>query len=143
VILIDANLLLYATVQQYPEHERANEWLAEQLNAAHKVAIAWPTIQAFVRIITNPRIFPSPLSSHAAVEKIEEWLSLDNVWTPLPTDRHLATLATLIRQTKASGNLISDAELAALAIQHGLELQSSDGDFARFKLLRWRNPLQD
>jgi uncharacterized protein len=141
MILVDANLLLYATVRHYAEHKRAREWLNEQLNAAYKVGIAWPTIQAFVRIITNPRIFPSPLSSHAALQQVEQWLALEIVWTPLPTDRHLTTLSALIRQTKATGNLVSDAELAALAIQHGLELHSTDGDFSRFPNLRWKNPL--
>jgi uncharacterized protein len=142
MILVDANLLLYATVAHYDEHHAAHQWLTTQLNADHKVGIAWPTIQAYIRIITNPRMFPSPLSSDTAVQQVEHWLALEHVWSPLPTDRHFETLASLIRKRKATGNLVSDAELAAIAIQHGLELNSTDGDFARFPNLRWKNPLR-
>ncbi len=104
------------------------------------LCFAYP-FQAFVRISPNPRVFPSPLSGDAAMKQVETWLTLPNVWTPGPTERHLEVLGQLIRESRAVGNLVSDAELAALAIQHGLELISTDGDFGRFSNLRWRNPL--
>jgi hypothetical protein len=140
-MLVDANLLLYAKIREYPEHGRARAWLDGVLNADFKVGIAWPTVQAFVRISTNARLFPRALSPDLALRQVEEWLALPNVWSPLPTERHLETLGRVIRQARAVGNLVSDAELAALALQHGLELQSTDGDFARFSGLRWKNPL--
>lgn len=142
MILIDANLLLYAKVKDYPHHQQARQWLEDQLNSGKQVGLPWPTLLAFIRIGTNPKAFNRPLSIRAAWSQVKEWLSIQTVWVPLPTDRHAAILGDLLHDTEALANLVPDAHLAALAIEHGLTLQSTDGDFARFSQLQWQNPLR-
>lgn len=142
MILIDANLLLYAKVKDYPHHQQARQWLEDQLNSGKQVGLPWPTLLAFIRIGTNPKAFNRPLSIRAAWSQVKEWLSVQTVWVPLPTDRHAAILGDLLHDTEALANLVPDAHLAALAIEHGLTLQSTDGDFARFSQLQWQNPLR-
>jgi uncharacterized protein len=143
MILIDANLLLYAKVVNYPQHRRAHGWLEARLNAPGRVGLPWPSLLAFLRIITNPRLFETPLSMAQAWGQVQEWLALPTVWTPDPTERHAAILSQLLQSTSVIANLVADAHLAALAIEHGLILCSSDSDFARFPGLRWENPLLD
>ena len=142
-MLIDANVLLYAADTVAPEHERAAAWITEQLNGSRRVGIPWESLSAFVRIATNPRATKRPLATLDAWDIVEDWLAADPVWIPLPTDRHRDVLRGLIRSYRVSGNLVSDAHLAALAIEHGLEVCSTDTDFARFTEVRWRNPLVD
>lgn len=142
MILIDANLLLYAKVKDYPQHQQARQWLEDQLNSGKQVGLPWPTLLAFIRIGTNPKAFNRPLSIRAAWSQVKEWLAVQTVWVPLPTDRHAAILGDLLHDTEALANLVPDAHLAALAIEHGLTLQSTDGDFARFPQLQWQNPLR-
>jgi toxin-antitoxin system PIN domain toxin len=96
---------------------------------------------AFLRISTNPRIFPRPLGMRAAWARVSIWLSLDNVWTPEPTEHHRDLLERLLGSSAVASGLVADAHLAAIALGHGLTLCSSDGDFARFDGLRWENPL--
>lgn len=141
MILIDANLLLYATVKDYPYHQQARRWLEDQLNSGKRVGLPWPTLLAFIRIGTNPKAFDRPLSIRDAWSQVQEWLALPSVWIPLPSDRHADILGDLLQDVEAVANLVPDAHLAALAIEHGLTLQSTDGDFARFPKLQWRNPL--
>src|SRR5215831_65153 len=143
MILIDANLLLYAKVADYPNHTRAHAWLEGHLNASSRVGMPWPSLLAFLRIITNPHLFETPLSMGQAWAQVEEWLALPIVWIPEPTDRHAAILGQLLQSASIVANLVSDAHLAALAIEHGLTLCSSDRDFARFPGLRWENPLAE
>ncbi len=143
MILIDANLLLYAKVANYPQHRRAHGWLEARLNAPGRVGLPWPSLLAFLRIITNPRLFETPLSMAQAWGQVQEWLALPTVWTPGPTERHAAILSQLLQSTSVMANLVADAHLAALSIEHGLILCSSDSDFARFPGLRWENPLRD
>ena len=142
MILIDANLLLYAKVKDYPHHQQARHWLEDQLNSGKRVGLPWPTLLAFIRIGTNPKAFNRPLSVREAWSQVKEWLAISTVWIPLPTDRHAAILGELLHDTEALANLVPDAHLAALAIEHGLTLQSTDGDFARFSQLQWHNPLR-
>lgn len=142
MILIDANLLLYAKVKDYPQHQQARHWLQDQLNSGNRVGLPWPTLLAFIRIGTNPKAFNRPLSVRAAWSQVKEWLAIPGVWIPLPTDRHVAILGELLQDTDSLANLVPDAHLAALAIEHGLTLQSTDGDFARFPQLQWDNPLR-
>ncbi len=142
MILLDANLLVYAHVESFPQHARAREWLDEQINTTARVGLPWPSLLAFVRIISNPRIFDRPASVSAAWRQVESWLATDTVWVPLPTERHHQTLAPLMASAEGRANLVPDAHLAALAIEHGLVLCSTDGDFARFEGLDWRNPLK-
>lgn len=142
MILVDANLLLYAKIAEYPQHERARQWLDEQLNGTARVGLPWPSLLAFLRIATNARIFPRPMPIEAAWRQVEEWLSLPRAWVPAPTSRHAKVLGRLMVSGRGiAGPLVPDAHLAALAIEHGLVLCSTDGDFARFTDLRWSNPL--
>jgi hypothetical protein len=141
LILVDANLLVYASVSDYPQHRLARAWLDEQLDGAPRVGLPWPSLLAFLRLVTNPRIFNRPLAMADAWSQVTSWLACDTVWIPSPTERHAATLARLLGDPGVTGDLVPDAHLAALAIEHGLELCSNDGDFARFPGLRWSNPL--
>jgi len=141
VILIDSNLLIYAHVSSFPQHGRARHWLDAQLNGNSPVGLPWPSLLGFLRIATNPRIFQTPESMAEAWSQVAAWLDCEIAWIPQPTDRHRDILGTLLADTSVQANLIPDAHLAALAIEHGLLLYSTDGDFARFPNLRWQNPL--
>lgn len=140
-MLVDANLLVYASVSSLPQHGPAHQWLEAQLRAPTRLALPWESLLAYARLVTNPRVFERPLPSSTAWRQIQAWLSAPNVWVPLPTEQHAAILGKLLAATGATANLIPDAHLAAIAIGHGLELASTDGDFARFAGLRWTNPL--
>jgi uncharacterized protein len=140
-MLVDANVLLYAVDEAAAEHDRAASWLEAQLNGHGPVGIPWTSLIAFVRISTHPRASARPLSPEDAWGFVEEWLAVPVVWIPGPTERHAAVLAELLHRHRPSGNLVPDAHLAAIAIEHGLELWSADTDFARFTEVRWRNPL--
>ena len=142
MILVDANLLVYAHVTSFAQHEKARAWLDDRINAAAPVGLPWPSLLAFVRIISNPRIFDRPVTVSAAWDQVESWLAAKSVWVPLPTERHQRVLGPLLANTESRPNLVPDAHLAALAIEHGLQLYSTDGDFARFHGLEWENPLQ-
>lgn len=140
-MLLDANLLLYAVDEQASAHERARAWLEQQLRGDVRIALPWQTIGAFVRIATHPRIMRDPLSAAAAWEFVEDWLAVPLVWIP-PTGPHTAALLGRLLQTSgAGGNLVPDAQLAALALEHGLTVMTADSDFARLAPVRWHNPL--
>lgn len=141
MILVDANLLIYAVMPEFDRHEAAHAWLAEVLAGPPRTALPWPSLLAYHRVVTSPRVFDRPLRGDEAWGVIEHWLALDTVWSPVPSERHAALLAGLIRQTDVTGNLIHDAHLAALALDNGLEIASTDADFARFPGVRWTNPL--
>ncbi len=140
-MLVDANLLLYAVDRASPFHDRAAEWLTEQLNGPRRVGLPWQSLVAFIRISTHPRASAAPLSPRAALSYVDDWLAPDVAWIPNPGPGHTAILTQLIDTYQLRGNLISDAHLAALAIEHGLTLVSADTDFARFHELRWSNPV--
>jgi toxin-antitoxin system PIN domain toxin len=140
-VLIDANVLLSAVNQADPRSERAAQWLEDALNSGRRVGLPWSSLLAFLRIATNPRLLRPALSTEKAWAQVEEWLDVETVWTPEPGPLHRKTLAGLVRQVHPAGNLIPDAHLAALAIEHGLTLYSADADFAAFPGLRWKNPL--
>ncbi len=141
MILIDANLLIYAHVNTFPQHAAARGWLDGRLSGTASVGLPWPSLLAFIRLVTNPRIFEYPEAIDKAWQQVEEWLDCSPVWIPQPTDRHREALKTLLIDQSLRANLIPDAHLAALAIEHGLILCSTDGDFGRFPGLRWENPL--
>ncbi len=142
MILVDANILLYVEDSLSPHHEVAREWWDSQLSGASPVCLCWTVIGAFVRISTNPRVFEEPLSLDAAVDRVQSWLDQPCVRLIGATDRHWPVFQNLLLEGQALGNLVTDAHLAALAIQHGCVLMSSDADFARFRKLHWTNPLQ-
>lgn len=141
MILVDANLLVYATIPQFPQHVRARAWLDGRLNGSARVGLPWDSLLAYLRLVTNPRLFQQPVDVTEACRQVNEWLEQGPVWIPSPTERHARVLGRLITEAGVGSRLVPDAHLAALAIEHGLELCSNDGDFARFPGLRWSNPL--
>jgi toxin-antitoxin system PIN domain toxin len=143
VILVDVNLLVYATNSLAPEHEAAREWLDDRLSDNERVALPWQSTLGFVRVATNSRLFSQPMTIAEAWEQVETWLAQDNVWVPVAGRQHQSILGSLLRNLGGGPRLVPDAHLAALAIEHGLKLCSCDGDFARFDGLRWENPLSE
>ena len=139
--LVDANLLLYATDARSPRHATARSWLEQQLSGDETIAFAWVVLLAFVRLSTHPHVFARPLSADRAFEVVGRWLGQPYVVVLHPGDRHAAVVRQLLRPFGTAGNLVNDAHLAALAIEHGAELNSCDSDFSRFSGLRWINPL--
>ena len=140
-MLVDANLLLLAVSEAAPQHATARAWWEGALNGSSRVGLPWQTIGAFVRIATHPRLTRRPLSAEEACGFVGEWLDVDLVWVPPATERTAAVLGGLLRESGATGNLVPDAQLAALAIEHGLAVASADSDFARFVGVHWINPL--
>ncbi|MCB1069547.1 MAG: type II toxin-antitoxin system VapC family toxin [Verrucomicrobia bacterium] len=140
MILIDANLLIYAHVSSFKEHKAARTWLDGTLSGPTRVGLPWESLTAFVRLVSNPRIFERPASISDAWRQVEDWLDAPTTWVPQPEERHRDLLSGLIPHCSSS-NLIPDAHLAAIALEHGLRLCSTDGDFARFPDLMWENPL--
>jgi uncharacterized protein len=141
VIAIDASLLVYAHVTSYAQHEAAREWLEKQLVVAPRVGLPWASLLAFVRLVTNPRLFTEPESITDAWAQVAAWLDADPVWTPVPTARHREVMSACLAQPGLRANDVPDAHLAALALEHGLRLATSDSGFARFSGLEWFNPL--
>jgi len=141
VILIDANILIYSHVESFAQHDTARHWLDQQINGTTRVGMPWESLLAFLRLVTNARVFERPEPVAKAWQQVRDWLSCDSVWIPQPTERHVAVLNGLLSQPGVYGNLVPDAHLAALAIEHGLTLCSTDGDFGRFPILRWLNPI--
>jgi uncharacterized protein len=141
VILVDANLLVYAHVASFTQHSRARDWLDEQLDGSAQVGLPWPSLLAFLRLVTNPRVFEQPETSMEAWDQVIDWLNCEPAWIPQPGPRHAGLLGELLALPGIRADLVPDAHLAALALEHGLTLCSTDGDFARFPNLRWMNPL--
>jgi toxin-antitoxin system PIN domain toxin len=123
------------------QHPAARGWLEERLRDTAKVGFPWHSLLAYLRIVTNPRLFRPPTNTTAAWHSVEEWLAEPVAWIPQPTERHASILSSLLRDD-VHDDLVSDAHIAALAIEHGLTLCSTDGDFARFPDVRWENPLR-
>jgi toxin-antitoxin system PIN domain toxin len=143
VILVDANILIYAHVSSFKQHAAAREWLDRQLNGPAPVGLPWASVLAFLRLVTNSRVFERPESILDACGQVRTWLACETVWAPQPTQRHAELLGEFLALPGVHGNLVPDAHLAALAVEHGLTLCSTDGDFARFRALRWINPIAD
>ena len=141
MILVDANILIYAHVNSFAQHDAARFWLDRQLNGVPRVGLPWPSLVAFLRLVTNPRVFEHPEPIADAWAQVLAWLACETAWVPQPTERHAELLGAFLALPGVHGNLVPDAQLAALALEHGLTLCSTDGDFARFPGLAWRNPL--
>lgn len=139
--IVDANILLYAKFTDYAQHAAALEWLDGALNASQPVGLPWQSLSAFVRIATNSRVFASPLAIGAAVAQIRLWCERAVVWHPEPGEAFAGLFADLLIKHHCTANLVTDAHLAALALEHGLSIVSSDTDFARFPAVTWVNPL--
>lgn len=141
MIVVDANLLLYAYDSSAAHHPRARRWLEDAFSGAEQVRLPWAVVLAFVRISTHPRVLSRPLPIAEATSIVDEWLGLPNVETLDPTDRHWEIIRDLMRDAQIRGPLVTDAHLAALAIEHGATLCTNDRDFRRFQGLRLAFPL--
>lgn len=132
MILVDANVLLYAVNEQAEHHERSRRWLDSALSGQQTVGFAWIAILAFVRLSTKPGLFPHPLEMSDALQVVGEWLSCPAAVVLSPGSGHLTILRELLPDGRTAGNIVNDAHLAALAIEHGCDILSFDRDFARF-----------
>ena len=141
MILIDLNLLIYATNNDSFHHRAARRWLEKSLNGEEPVALPWVVVLGCLRIATNGRILPAPLTAAQALSVVDGWLELPVVRLLPPGPEHWRVLKGLLEEAGTAGNLTTDAHLAALAIENGCTLCSTDTDFARFKHLKWSNPL--
>ena len=143
MILVDANLLIYAVNRDAPHHERARRWLQETLSGTSSVGLPWISLLAFVRITTRPGVLANPMPVDEAIGFVDEWLDRPLVWPVYPGDGHWAILRNLLRGSGAAGNLTSDAHLAALALERGATVCSADYDFRRFPGVEHVNPLEE
>jgi toxin-antitoxin system PIN domain toxin len=139
-LIVDANLLVYAVDSTSAQHRPALAWLEEVLDGPARVGLPWQTIGAFLRIVTHPRVVSHPLDSATAWAFVRDWLAQPQVWIPPAGERTAQVLGELLAGG-VTGNLVPDAQLAALAIEHGVAVASNDSDFARFPRCRWINPL--
>jgi len=140
-MLVDANLLLYASDTQSRFHSVARAWLLEQLDGSRRVGLPWQSLGAFLRLSTHPRVSAHPLTPSKAWASVSAWLRAPTAWIPQLGPRYATLLGDLIVDQEVTGNLVPDAQLAALALEHGLTVCSADSDFARFPEVRWENPL--
>jgi uncharacterized protein len=140
VILVDANLLLYAYHPRADQHEKSRAWLEAVLSGRDLVRFAWLTLWAFLRIATNPRAFQHPSASEAEAA-VASWLAQPVAGIVEPGEQHWDILRQIIRQGQATGPLVMDAVLAAIAIEHGATICTTDRDFSRFPNVKWMNPI--
>ena len=139
--IVDLNLLLYAVNADSAHHAAAKRWLDRALSGADRIGFAWLVVLGFLRVATHERIFPRPLTHAEAIGVIDSWLDQPSAELVHPTDEHWRLVRSLLEEAGTAGDLTSDAHLAALAIERGADLASADSDFARFRGLRWVNPV--
>jgi toxin-antitoxin system PIN domain toxin len=140
-MLVDANILLYAVDETCRQHAAARDWLETALNGSRRVGLPWQSLVAFVRIATHPRALAAPLTAAEAWAFVEDWLDAPVAWIPQPGPGYRTIIRHLVRDLDLRGNLVSDAVLAALCVEHGLAIVSADSDFARFRDVMWVNPV--
>lgn len=140
-MILDVNVLVIARNSSSPFHSHMRTWLEDALNGPTRVGMPWATLTAFLRLSTARTVFPSPLAPDAAMAQVHAWLAAPASWVPAESPKHAEVLGALIQRHRLTGDLIPDAHLAALAIELGVEVCSTDGDFARFHEIRWTNPL--
>ena len=140
-MLVDANILLYSVDESSPFHQAASEWITAALNGSRRVGLPWISLVAFVRIATNPRASSNPLSAAQAWSYVEDWLEAPAAWIPQAGPSHRQILGTLLVDMDITAGLVTDAVLAALCVEHGLDIISADSDFARFAEITWINPV--
>lgn len=140
-MLVDANILLYAVDETSAFHEAARSWLEAALNGSRRIALAWQSLHAFCRVVTNARALAHPLGAVQAWAFVDAWIDAPAAWIASPGRGHREILGRLLRDLDLRAGLVSDAALAALCIEHGLTMVSADSDFARFTEIRWLNPV--
>lgn len=142
MIVVDVNLLLSAVFTGFPQHGQAREWWERTVNGTSVVGLAAPALFGFLRLSTNPRVFDAPLPVDEAIGYVREWLDQPTVQLLVPGPRHLDIALGLLQELGTAGNLTTDVQLAAHAVEHHGELYSNDTDFGRFSGLAWVNPLR-
>jgi toxin-antitoxin system PIN domain toxin len=140
--IVDINLLIYAINKDAPHHSKAKKWLEDSLSSDEPFGFAWIVILGFLRIVTNGRIMPTPLTAEVAIDSVNDWLLQPPSVTVAPSRNHWSIFKELLIPLGVAANLTSDAHLAALSIEHGARLYSTDNDFSRFQSLRWTNPIE-
>ncbi|HEY0461839.1 MAG TPA: type II toxin-antitoxin system VapC family toxin [Pyrinomonadaceae bacterium] len=143
MILPDANLILYAYIKDFQQHQKSKEWLEQTITGGETIGLAWQVVTAFARIGTNPKLFKIPMSVNQIEVIFDRLFAHPNVKLLAPTDRHWQIFLKLLKDTNASGNLVMDAHLSALAIEHNARLASTDSDFKIFSGLDYFNPLTE
>ncbi len=141
MILPDINLLIYAHNLRAAQHQKALAWWNGCLQGQEGIALPWVVVLGFIRISTHPAIFENPLTVADALSRVEEWLALPHIQLIHPPHSHFQTLGSMLKTLGTAGNLTTDAHLAALAIERGLILHTTDADFSRFPGLKWQNPI--
>lgn len=141
MIVVDANLLIYSYDVNAAEHKKSAAWLESSFSGVEIVGLPWPCICAFVRVVTNRRLPGTPVGLDVALGTIEEWLHSPNVQTLIPTERHWSVFRRMLVEGQVTGPQVTDAEIAALTVEYGGVLHTTDRDFVRFPGLRWVNPL--
>ena len=141
MIIPDTNLLMYAFHEDDAAHERAAEWWQDLVRGTEPIGLPWVVTTGFIRLSTNPRMLARPISIKQSLDIVDEWFSYRHVQSLNPGTEHQRILRGLLETVGVGGNLVTDAHIAALAIEHRAELHSNDSDFARFPDLQWRNPL--
>jgi toxin-antitoxin system PIN domain toxin len=142
MILVDTNILLYAEDRLSPHHAKACQWWDTQLSGESPVCLCWLILTAFIRISTNRQIFKKPLTVEQAIKRVQSWIDQPCVRLINPTESHWQTFQLMLNEGQAKANLVPDAHLATLAVEHGCVLYSTDSDFSRFPKLKWKNPLK-
>jgi toxin-antitoxin system PIN domain toxin len=140
VKLVDANVLLYAVNEDAPHHDESRSWLDASLSGERTIAFSWIALLAFVRLTTKVELFPTPLRTDEAMDRVDAWLAADSAVVVDPTADHPRILRRLLAPIGSGGNLVNDAHLAALAVEHRCEIVSYDADFSRFDGIRWERP---
>ena len=140
--ILDVNLLLYALDSRSAHHANARNFLDRVLNVDETVALPWTVIQGFLSMVTNARVFPRALTSEQALTVVDAWLARPNVVALAPGPEHWTIVRELLRESGTAGSLVSDAHLAALAIERGAELCSADAGFGRYARLKWVDPVR-
>jgi toxin-antitoxin system PIN domain toxin len=138
--LVDANVLLYAVNADAEHHAASKTWLDAGLSGRESIGLAWVPLLAFIRLSTNPALFPRPLSAGEAMDQVEGWLGARRAVAVNPTARHAFLLNRLLREVGSGGNLVNDAHLATLALEHRAQVVTYDTDFSRFEGVGWRRP---
>jgi len=141
MIIPDINLLIYAYNEDAPLHVPAKAWWERCLSGTRPVGLAWVALLGFVRLMSSRRVLLEPMTPNEAVGHCRLWMLQPNAQIVSPGPAHIDVLSNLVTGPSISSSLVTDAHLAALAIEHQAELHSNDSDFSRFSGLKWRNPL--